>query len=62
MASTIVTSILVFTALILLLVLVLLLAQSKLVQSGPVKITINGDSDNQLEAQAGSTLLSTPCF
>ena len=37
------TSILAFTAVIILLVLLLIFAQKRLVQSGPVKITINGE-------------------
>ena len=53
------TSIAAFTAVIVLLVLVLLYAQSKLVQSGDVKIIINGDATNPLTVSAGSTLLST---
>ena len=44
---------------ILLLVLILLFAQSKLVQSGPVNIIINGDEANPVVTTAGSTLLST---
>lgn len=59
MSSIVVTSIIAFTALILLLVLVLLFAQSKLVQSGPVKIIVNGDRENPIVTSAGSTLLST---
>lgn len=59
MSSIVITSIIAFTVVILLLVFVLLFAQSKLVQSGPVKITINGDSDNPVVTSAGSTLLST---
>ena len=59
MSSIVITSIIAFTVLILLLVLILLVAQSKLVQSGPVKITVNGDTDNPMVTQAGSTLLST---
>lgn len=55
----IITSVIAFTAVILLLVFILLFAQSKLVQSGDVKITINGDTDNPITASAGSTLLST---
>lgn len=55
----VVTSIVAFTAIILLLVLVLLFAQSKLVQQGDVKIIVNGDESNPLVAPAGSTLLST---
>ena len=55
----IITSIVAFTLVILLLVFILLFAQSKLVQSGDVKITINGDADNPIVASAGSTLLTT---
>ena len=53
------TSIVAFTAIILLLVLILLYAQSKLVQQGDVNIVINGDEKNPMVAPAGSTLLST---
>ena len=59
MSSIVITSIIAFTVLILLLVVVLLFAQSKLVKSGPVNISVNGDTDNPLVASAGSTLLST---
>ncbi|MEP1095076.1 MAG: NADH:ubiquinone reductase (Na(+)-transporting) subunit F [Cyclobacteriaceae bacterium] len=59
MSSIVVISIIAFTVLILLLVLVLLFAQSKLVQSGPVNITVNGDTANPMVTTAGSTLLST---
>lgn len=59
MSSVIITSIVAFTLVILLVVGVLLFAQSKLVQSGSVRIYINGDTDNPVEAPAGSTLLST---
>jgi Na+-transporting NADH:ubiquinone oxidoreductase subunit F len=59
MSSIVLISIIAFTAIIVLLVLVLLFAQSKLVQSGPVSIIINGDKDNPIVTTAGSTLLST---
>lgn len=59
MSSIIITSIVAFSAVILLLVLILLYAQSKLVQSGDVKIIINGDEENPVIAAAGSTLLNT---
>lgn len=59
MTSIVITSIIAFTFIILLLVLILLFAQSKLVQSGDVKIFINGDEKNPLVASAGSSLLST---
>ncbi len=51
---------LLFLVTILLLVIVLLLARSKLVQSGPVTLSINDDSaENRLETEAGGTLLKT---
>lgn len=59
MSSIVLISIIAFTAIIVLLVLVLLLAQSQLVQSGPVSIIINGDKDHPIVTTAGSTLLST---
>jgi Na+-transporting NADH:ubiquinone oxidoreductase subunit F len=59
MGSVIITSIVAFTAIILLLVFILLFAQSKLVNSGDVKIIINGDESNPIVASAGSSLLST---
>jgi Na+-transporting NADH:ubiquinone oxidoreductase subunit F len=52
-------SILVFSGLILFLVLILQFAGSKLVNTGNVKIVINGDEGNAIETEAGSTLLST---
>jgi Na+-transporting NADH:ubiquinone oxidoreductase subunit F len=51
------TSIVAFTAVILLLVGLLIFAQKKLVQSGPVKIVINGEKT--ITVSAGSSLLST---
>ena len=59
MSFIIITSIIAFTIVIVLLVLILLYAQSKLVQSGDVKIVINGDAENPIIAPAGTTLLST---
>ena len=50
-------SILAFLALILLMVFMLLYAKSKLVNSGAVKIKINGE--NEIEVGGGSTLLTT---
>ncbi|MEM1452506.1 MAG: NADH:ubiquinone reductase (Na(+)-transporting) subunit F [Planctomycetota bacterium] len=38
---------------------VLLIARSQLVNSGSVKIVVNGDEENAIEAKAGSTLLAT---
>lgn len=57
--TIVVTAIIAFSVLILALVLILLGAQSKLVQSGPVQIVINGDDSNPISTAAGSTLLST---
>ncbi|KYG77464.1 MULTISPECIES: NADH:ubiquinone reductase (Na(+)-transporting) subunit F [Roseivirga] len=59
MSSIIITSIVAFSVVILLLVFILLYAQSKLVQSGDVKIIINGDEKNPVVTSAGSTLLGT---
>ncbi|MFY8186324.1 MAG: NADH:ubiquinone reductase (Na(+)-transporting) subunit F [Flavobacterium sp.] len=53
----IIYSILAFLVLIFLMVYMLLYAKSKLVSSGAVKIKINGE--NEIEVNAGSTLLST---
>lgn len=55
----ILSSIAAFTIVIVLLVLLLLFAQAKLVQSGDVKIIINGDEANPIVVPAGSSLLST---
>ena len=59
MSSIVLIAIIAFTVIILLLVFILLLAQSKLVQSGPVQLIINGDTANPVTTAAGSTLLST---
>lgn len=59
MSTVVITSILAFTVVILLLVFILLFAQSKLVQSGDVKIIVNGDDSNPIVVSAGSTLLTT---
>ena len=59
MTSVIITSVVAFAVVILLLVLILLYAQSKLVQSGDVKIVVNGDTENPIVTTAGSTLLNT---
>lgn len=55
--TVIIASIVVFLALILLLVSILLGAKAKLVPSGPVTISINGEKD--LEVGSGGTLLTT---
>lgn len=56
-SAVILASVIAFTVVILLLVLILLFAQAKLVQSGDVTITINGEK--QISVPAGTTLLST---
>lgn len=55
--TTIVTSVIIFFAFNILLVYIILFAKSKLMPSGTVKITINGQE--QIEVEAGSTLLTT---
>lgn len=55
--TTILVAVAIFLVVILLLVGLLLYAKTKLTQSGPVKITINGQKT--IEVSAGSTLLST---
>lgn len=55
--TTIVTSVIIFFAFNMLLVYIILFAKSKLMPSGTVKITINGQE--QIEVEAGSTLLTT---
>ncbi|NDV65172.1 NADH:ubiquinone reductase (Na(+)-transporting) subunit F [Bacteroides sp. 224] len=57
MTSLILTSIGVFLAVILLLVIILLVAKKYLSPSGPVKITINGEKE--VEVESGSNLLMT---
>lgn len=54
---TIIASVVVFLFILLMLVFLLLYARSKLTQTGPVKITINGK--DVIEVNAGSTLLQT---
>jgi Na+-transporting NADH:ubiquinone oxidoreductase subunit F len=46
-----------FTAIVVALVLVILFAKSKLVSTGDVKISINGDPDKSITTQAGGKLL-----
>jgi len=55
--TTIISSIVVFLLFNLLLVYIILLAKAKLMPSGLVKITINGEED--IETEAGSSLLIT---
>ncbi len=59
MLLTIVYGVIGFTITILVLVAVLLVAKSRLVASGDVKITINDDPENALTTVAGGTLLGT---
>lgn len=59
MTTVVVASVVAFTVIIVLLVLLLLFAQKKLVQSGNVKIVINGDEEHPLVVPAGSSLLAT---
>lgn len=53
----IVTGVVVFLIIILILVILLLFAKKKLIPSGNVKLTINGD--RELEVPLGGTLLNT---
>ena len=55
--TTIISSIVIFLLFNLLLVYIILLAKAKLMPSGLVKITINGQ--DEIETEAGSSLLST---
>jgi Na+-transporting NADH:ubiquinone oxidoreductase subunit F len=57
--GTIIAGVATFTGVVLALVVILMAARSRLVQSGDVRILINGDPDKALKTQAGSTLLST---
>lgn len=59
LGTVVATAVVAFTLVILLLVVILLYARSKLVQTGDVKIIVNGDEDNPIVTAAGSTLLST---
>lgn len=59
MTLTLISGVVIFTLVIALLVVLLLFARSKLVQTGPVKIIINGDEENPRVVAAGSTLLTT---
>ncbi|MCE2495716.1 MAG: NADH:ubiquinone reductase (Na(+)-transporting) subunit F [Flavobacteriales bacterium] len=54
---TIVSTVVAFAIIIMLLVSVLLTAKAKLAPSGPVKLSINGEKE--VEVESGSTLLST---
>ena len=56
---TVISSVLVFTAIILLLVLLLNIAEKKLVPQGDAKILINGDNDKSPSVKPGGSLLSS---
>jgi len=56
---TLLLSVGMFTGVILAMVMVLLLAKSKLVSSGKVKVVINGDEDGAIEVNRGGSLLAT---
>ncbi len=55
---TIGAAVVVFTLIVLALITMLLVARRRLVPQGEVKIIVNGDSENPLLVQPGSTLLS----
>ena len=57
--ETILIGVAVFTGVVIALVVILMAARSRLVQSGDVRILINGDPDKALTTPAGSTLLNT---
>jgi Na+-transporting NADH:ubiquinone oxidoreductase subunit F len=57
--GTIIAGVATFTGVVLALVVILMAARSRLVQSGDVRILINGDPEKALTTAAGSTLLST---
>ncbi len=59
MGPVIISSIVAFSLVILLLVFILLFAQSKLVQTGDVKIVINNNEEEPVVVSGGSSLLST---
>ena len=59
MDPTIILGVSAFTVVVIAMVLILLAAKSKLVQSGDVKIVVNGDESHPLTVSAGTTLLST---
>jgi Na+-transporting NADH:ubiquinone oxidoreductase subunit F len=57
--NTILLGVGMFTLVVLALVIVLLLAKSKLVSTGKVKIIVNNDESHPLEVRQGASLLST---
>ena len=56
--GTIISAVILFTAVILLLSFMLIAARKRLVPQGEVKIVINGDEENPMMVQPGDTLLS----
>ncbi len=56
--TTILFAVLIFTAVVLALISMLLVARKRLVPQGEVKIIVNGDTENPLLVQPGSTLLT----
>ena len=56
--TVILYAVLVFVTIIVLLSMMLIFARKKLVPQGAVKLVINGDTDNPMEVQPGSTLLT----
>ena len=57
--TTIIGGVVMFTFVVMLLVVIILLARSRLVSTGDVKIEINGDPDKTLTVPAGGKLLNT---
>ena len=57
MSQVIIAAIVVFLVVVVSLTLLLLFAKAKLVSSGKIKITINGE--RELEVEGGNTLLNT---
>jgi Na+-transporting NADH:ubiquinone oxidoreductase subunit F len=56
---TVLSTILIFIAVILLLTIMIITAEKKLVNTGDVQIVINDDEDDPMETPAGGTLLDT---
>ncbi len=56
--TTILFAVLIFTAVVLALISMLLVARKRLVPQGEVKIVVNGDTENPLMVQPGSSLLN----
>ncbi|KGT33838.1 Na(+)-translocating NADH-quinone reductase subunit F, partial [Vibrio parahaemolyticus] len=54
----IILGVVMFTLIVLALVLVILFAKSKLVPTGDITISVNGDADKEIVTQPGGKLLS----